>query len=54
MTDIEKIKLIKKIIDTYWECGEQTGEASGAILIAVHAVAGIGGGRKRMWGGNAP
>lgn len=54
MTDIEKITLIKKIIDTYWECGEQTGEASDAILIAVHTVAGLGGGENGCGGGNTP
>lgn len=42
MTDTEKVKLIRKIISTYWECGEQTGEASDAILTAVHTVADLG------------
>lgn len=51
MTDKEEIKLIKKIIDTYWECGEQTGEALDAILVAVHTVAGLGEGENGCGGG---
>lgn len=54
MTDTEKVKLIKEIIGAYWECGDQTAEASDAILIVVHTVASLGEDKNECGGGNAP